>query len=103
MKNKFELEAQVFNKHGRLLATGHNSYTKTHPWQKEMAEKVGRGKAQFLHAEVAALIKCKSSKPYKISITRKDRWGNLKLAMPCEICSLAIQIAGIKKIEYSVG
>ena len=63
---------------------------------------VGMSGRNFMHAEIAALVRVKHGIPYKISIVRLNAAGEPKLAKPCEICALAIKLAGIKFIEYSV-
>ena len=101
-KQRQFLTATIFDKRGRVLSVGHNSYDKTHPRQAKYAARVGCSEKMYLHAEISALIKCRE-KPHKILIERKDRAGNFKLAKPCPICELAIKEAGIKFVEYSVG
>jgi deoxycytidylate deaminase len=94
------ITATIYDKKGRLLSTGHNSYIKTHPMQARLAAEIGDPLKTFLHAEIDAIIKCKG-KPHKIKIERKNKQGRLGLAKPCPICELAIKRAKIKYIEYS--
>lgn len=100
---RFDVTATVYDRKGNILAVGKNSYEKTHPKQYFYAKKVGEEKKVYLHAEIAALVKCRSGKPYKIKIERYDKMGNPKNAKPCPICELAIKEAGISFIEYTVG
>jgi len=102
MNNRQQITAIIYDKRGRILSIGQNSYKKSHPRQAELAAKVGEPYKYFLHAEIAALVKCRGT-PYKIRIERKDKTGNLKLSKPCQICELAIKEAGIKFVEYSMG
>ena len=103
MKRRFELTATLYDKRGRVLSRGVNSYRKSHPLQKQMAMLVGRPDAIFLHAEIDALRKVKDwSKVHRIRIERYDRKGNPIIAKPCEICEQAIHKAGICEIEYTV-
>lgn len=102
MSQLHHLTATVYDKKGRVLSIGHNSYTKTHPRQAKLAGMVGQSGRNFMHAEIAALVRVKHGVPYKIKITRFNNAGESKLAKPCEICALAIKLAGIKFIEYSV-
>jgi tRNA(Arg) A34 adenosine deaminase TadA len=99
---KQAITAQVYDRRGRLLSTGKNSYSKTHPRQAALGAKVGFPLRIFLHAEISALIKCRG-KPHKIRISRLDAAGNPRLAKPCPICELAIKEAGIQVVEYTVG
>ena len=91
----------IYNKKGRILSEAENSYTKTHPYQKRLAEKSKNPHRIYLHAEIAALVRCRGV-PYKISITRINAHGELVLAKPCDICELAIKEAGIKIVEFSI-
>lgn len=95
--------ATVYDKKGRILSTGQNSYTKTHPRMKELSERVNRPKHDLLHAEIAALIKVRHGTPYKIKVERYDKRGNPRMARPCDICMEGIRLAGIKFIEHTVG
>lgn len=101
MKRRFSLKATVFDIKGNVIATGVNSYTKTHPKQAHYAEKCGDPKKVFLHAEIAALVKCRKQ-PYKIKIERYSKEGSPMNAQPCPICMMAIKEAGVKLIEYTL-
>jgi len=102
MSTKYLITAEIYDRKGNLLSVGRNSYTKTHPLQKRYAIKANQPQKQYLHAEIAALIKCRSLDVYKIVIKRVDKNGNTRLAAPCEVCQLAIKEAGIKRIEYTL-
>lgn len=102
MKTRFEITATVYDKKGRVLAVGHNSYVKTHPEMKKLACKCALQHKEFLHAEIDALLKCRGKKPYKIKIERYDKGGVPKNAAPCPICMLAIKKAQIKVIEHTL-
>lgn len=101
MTTKQKIIATIYDRRGRVLSIGHNSYHKTHPRQASLARRVGQPERQFLHAEISALVKCRGE-PYKIHIERRDKTGKLQLAKPCAICELAIREAGIRFVEYSV-
>ena len=101
MSVKHQITATVYDKKGRILSVGRNSYTKTHPYQAEMAKAVGQPEKQFLHAEIDALIKCRGE-PYKIKVERVNKRGQFKLAKPCPVCELAIKKAGVRFVEYSI-
>ncbi len=102
-RNKFDLKATLYDKKGRVLSVGYNSYLKSHPLQAEFGERHGRPEAIFLHAEIAALTKCKDwKKIHKIHIERYDKQGNPRLARPCEICQGALESIGVKEITYTI-
>lgn len=101
-KQRQSITAVIFDKRGRVLSIGQNSYIKTHPLQAKHADKVGLPEKQFLHAEIHAITRCRElSKAHRILITRYDRRGNPVLAKPCPICQSAIQAAGIEIVEHT--
>jgi deoxycytidylate deaminase len=101
-KARFEISAIIYDKRGKVLSIGKNSYVKTHPEMKKHGEKVGLPCKTFLHAEVHAIVKCRQlEKAHRILITRFDKEGNPKLAKPCPVCESAIEAAGIKIIEHT--
>lgn len=102
-KNKQKIKATIYDRKNRVLSVGVNSYTKTHPLQAHYASLCGNRHKIFLHAEIAALIKCKNKKPYRIVIERYNKSGKPLLAKPCELCQAAIEKAGIKVVEYTQG
>ena len=102
VKGKHRVAACCYDRKGRVLSYGTNSYTKTHPKQLRFATEAGNACKQFLHAEIAALVRCREV-PYKIKVIRVGKNGELKLAKPCPICSLAILEAGVTLVEFSVG
>ena len=54
---RFKITAVAYDKRGRVLAIGKNSYVKTHPFQAKMAHSVGEPHKVFIHAEIAAILK----------------------------------------------
>lgn len=102
MSSYQEIKATVFDKRGRVLSIGQNSYVKTHPEQARLAKKCGLEHKVFLHAEVAAILKVRDlKKAHRILITRFGKNGEPLLAAPCPICASAIKAAGIKHIEHT--
>lgn len=98
---RHHITAQCFDKRGRLLSTGVNSYTKSHPVQAHYARLAGQPERHFLHAEIAALLKAGDRVVHKISVTRFDAKGNPANAEPCPICKTAIKAFGVKYVEYT--
>lgn len=100
--NRPRLKAYIYDKRGRLLSTGENSYVKTHPKQARIARQVGERDRIYLHAEIAAIAKCRRlDRAHRIFIERFSRRGAALLARPCAICSRAIDLAGIRVAEYT--
>jgi tRNA(Arg) A34 adenosine deaminase TadA len=101
-KARFDITAIIYDKRGKVLSIGKNSYIKTHPLQNHYACKVGLPDKQFLHAEIHAIVKCRNlDKAHKISVIRLDKEGNGKNAKPCLVCRSAIDSVGIKIIEHT--
>lgn len=96
-KNRYNIVAIVTDRRDKILSIGFNSYKKTHPLQKRYGERTGNPDRIFLHAEIAALVKCRSEGD-RIYIARVDKQGNKKPAYPCPVCRLAIIEAGIREI-----
>ena len=96
------ITAIIYDKRGRAISVGKNSYVKTHPKQARHAVRVGLPEKQYIHAEVAAIVRCKDlSKAYRIVVSRVDKKGKFRNAKPCPICESAILEAGIKKVEWT--
>ena len=102
MSQKQNITALVFDKRGKLLSMGKNSYVKTHPMQARLAKAVGEEHKIFLHAEVDALVKLRDwDRAHKLVITRYTRDGEPALAKPCKVCDRIIKLAGIKEVEHT--
>ena len=96
------ITAFAYDKKGRLLSIGRNSYVKTHPLQAKVAKEVGEDYKIFLHAEVAALVKIKNwNKINKLVVTRYSKNGEPMLAKPCRVCQRVIKLAGIETVEHT--
>jgi tRNA(Arg) A34 adenosine deaminase TadA len=97
------LTAIIYDKKGKILSIGKNSYTKTHPFQALHAKKQNMPERIFLHAEVSAIVKCSDiSKAYKMLVIRTNKEGRQMYAKPCAICMSAIKSVNINKIEWSI-
>lgn len=102
MAKQHHVTAVIYDRKGRVLSVGQNSYVKTHPVQAQHAKKVGLPDKQFLHAEVAAIIKCKDlSKAHRIFVSRWNANGEPVLAKPCPVCSSALEAAGITIVQHT--
>lgn len=96
------ITAFAYDRNGRILSIGRNSYVKTHPLQARAAKEVGEDYKIYLHAEVAALVKIKNwQKIDKLVVTRYNKNGEPMLAKPCRVCQRVIKIAGIGTVEHT--
>lgn len=100
-KKRYHILAKCYDRKGRLLSAAFNSYTKSHPLQAYLAKQVGHESQICLHAEIAAILKCKGKPIYRITTERYDASGLPANAKPCKICQLAIKMFGITKVEYT--
>lgn len=101
-KKRYLIKATTYDKKGKVLSTAYNNYKKTHPLQNHFAQLAQEPKKQFLHAEIAAILKAKDKKIHKIKVERYDAYGNPKNAKPCKVCQLAIKTFNIKFLEYTI-
>jgi len=101
ISGNYTMISATLNNHNDIISIGRNSYTKTHPLQSKYCLKVGSMRnREYLHAEIAALVKTRKD-PISIIVIRMTRNGNIRMARPCNICQLAIKEAGIRYIYYS--
>jgi deoxycytidylate deaminase len=100
MTKKQTMTAIIYDKRGRVLSVGQNSYIKTHPMMARHS--CGNEHKVYLHAEVSAITRCRDlSRAHSIFISRYDAKGNPVCAAPCEICQSAISATPIKVIRHT--
>jgi deoxycytidylate deaminase len=101
-RKKYTTTAKCYTKKGMLLSVGENSYQKTNPLMAFHSKLVGEPEKQFLHAECAALLRCKDKKPHTIVVERySPTTGRMLLAKPCIVCESMIKSYGIKRVVYT--
>lgn len=99
---KHNITAILYDKRGRVLSIGKNSYVTTHPFMAKCAAAVGEPDKIYLHAEVAALVKLKDwSRAASIVVTRFTKDGLPASSRPCKACAHALALAGIKHISHT--
>ena len=99
-KKRFQLTALAYDKRGRLLSVGRNSYVKTHPLAGYYGKKSGRPDAIYLHAELDALIKARGN-VHKLVVVRYNAHGEPVNAKPCKGCQLALKDFGVKHVSHT--
>jgi tRNA(Arg) A34 adenosine deaminase TadA len=97
--SKKQVGAILLNK-SKVVASGTNLETKSHPLQARFAERAGLKEKIYLHAEISALVKCREECD-TIIVARVNPQNKLRMARPCPICELALKEAGITKIHYT--
>jgi deoxycytidylate deaminase len=105
-----KMGAILLDKRNRVIATGVNSYEKTHPiqhWAAQNAAKIwgdeGLSLKIYVHAETQVLIKAKED-AHTIIVCRVGGHGGKELrdARPCRICTYQIlNLTTIKHVHYS--
>jgi YD repeat-containing protein len=101
-RNRQNITAFVYDKRGRLLSVGRNSYIKTHPMQARMAREAGEDEKIYLHAEIDALVKVRDwGLAHKLVITRFTKDGNPASARPCKVCERMIKLVNIKEVQHT--
>ena len=100
MSKKYEVTAMAYNKRGKLLAVGTNSYTKTHPAQAKFGKRSGKPNAIYLHAELACLLRAKE-RVHRLEVFRYDNEGRPANSKPCPSCQLAIKEYGVKEVRHT--
>lgn len=105
-RGKQAIYCTIWDKRGRLLSEGGNSYKKTHPRQARVAEREGKEHKQFLHAECNAILslvrKRKEKEAYLLCVVRVNKEGGERLAKPCVVCQSLIDEVGIKNVCFSL-
>jgi len=97
--SKKQVGALLLNKN-KVVVAATNLETKSHPLQAKFAKRVGLDPKIYLHAEIAALVKCREEAD-TIIVARVNPQGKLRMARPCPICELALKEAGITHIHYT--
>lgn len=101
-KKHYNITAIIYDKKGNILSIGKNDYQKTHPLQAKTAKKVGQEHRIYLHAEIAAIVRCKHlDKAHSIYVFKYNTDGTEANAMPCEVCQEALRQVGIKNVNYT--
>lgn len=101
-KKKFEIIATAFDKKGRVIYSGINNYSKSHPLMRKYALIAGEHPERlFIHAELLAILRAGERQVHSLLVQRFLSNGELALAMPCPICKEIIKDFGIKEVTYS--
>ena len=101
MTKKYVIVAKCYDKRGRILSIGTNSYSKTHTIQSYYAKKVGLDVKEYLHSEIQALIRAGDKQVHRLTVERYNADGQPALAKPCPVCSEAIRAYGVKEVWYT--
>lgn len=90
--------------HGNKIVSQACNVTRTHPEQARLNRIVGNARPRDqLHAEVHAIIRggLENVEGATIYVGRHDKRGRLAEAAPCRACSLALRLAGIRRVVHT--
>lgn len=94
--------AAIYDKRGKLIAEGSNSYVKTSPKMLRAGQKVGLDNKIYWHAECKAIYGLRDiKKAYKIVIARVNSIGEAVNSKPCILCETLIRDTGVKIVEHT--
>ena len=99
--SKKKVGAVLLNKN-KVVTTGVNKDRKSHPLQAKFAEMAGLYDKIYLHAEISALVKCRTDAD-TIVVARLggDEQNEMRNSKPCKICQLALEEVGIKNVYFT--
>lgn len=95
------MTAIAYDKKGKVISIGFNSYVRTHPLQAKYASRAGKPDLIYIHAEIDALVRARGRKIHKIFVSRMDAHGNYVMAKPCPICQEALRDFGVKIVGWT--
>lgn len=91
---KFKFGCVAVDEKHNVIAHAQNNPVKSHPKQKHFANIAGRPESIYLHAEIQALVKCRTD-PFSLYVVRLLADGGFGLSRPCPICKGAMKAAGV--------
>lgn len=99
-KHKQKIGCVITDKKNKPLSEG-KILLKTHPVQSKFGSICNKSKKIYLHAEMDAMIKNKTSNEHILYVIRKNKNNDFLKCIPCDICMSAIITTNIKYIVYS--
>ena len=97
---KYFVICAALDHHNNIVSIGQNSYQKTHPMQGRLAAKCGNASREYLHAEIASLVKSRRDIE-TVMVVRMTCKGLIRMARPCNICALALREAKVRFVVYT--
>lgn len=99
-RKRYEIIATCFDRKGKVLGTGVNDYSRSHPLMKHFAVKAGESEQKDkLHAELSAASGRKNI--HSIFVQRFHNDGAMALASPCPTCKAMLRGFGVKIVRYT--
>ena len=101
-KSKKKVGALLLHKN-KVITQGVNQDTKSHPLQARLAEVVGLREKIYLHAEISALVKCKSEVDTIVVARLGGHSGDeIRNAKPCKICDSFLNKTNVSRFHLFV-
>jgi len=101
-KQRQTITSMIFDKRGKVLSIGKNSYIHSCKLQRYHANKVGKPEKIYTHSEVDAISRCVNlNKAHRILVVRIGVKGEYLLSKPCDVCMSAIEATPIRIVQWS--
>ena len=101
-RKRYEIVATCFDRKGRVLGTGVNDYSRSHPLMKHFAVKAGESEQKDkLHAELSAVLASGRKNVHSIFVQRFHNDGSMAVAAPCPTCKAMLKGFGVKIVRYT--
>lgn len=100
MSKRQEHVAIAYDKRGKVISIGRNSYVRSSKIQRKYAKLVGKPDSVYIHAEIDALVRAKGRTIHTMFVSRITPTG-YALSKPCEICQQALKDFGVKHIRWT--
>ena len=101
-RKRYEIVATCFDRKGKVLGTGVNDYSRSHPLMKHFAVKAGESEQKDkLHAELSAVLASGRKNIHSIFVQRFHNDGTMAVAAPCPTCQAMLRGFGVKLVRYT--
>jgi deoxycytidylate deaminase len=101
-RKRYEIVATCFDRKGKVLGTGVNDYSRSHPLAKHFAIVAGESEQKDkVHAELAAVLASGRKNIYSIFVQRFHNDGTMAIAAPCPTCKAMLKGFGVKIVRYT--
>lgn len=100
MSKRQEHVAIAYDKRGKVISIGRNSYVRSNKTQRKYARLAGKPDSVFLHAEIDALVRARGKCIHTMFVSRVTPTG-YALSKPCNICQQALKDFGVKHVRWT--
>lgn len=92
----------ALTKKGKVLGTGVNDYSKSHPLAKHFAIIAGESEQKDkVHAELSAVLASGRKNIHSVFVQRFHNDGTMATAKPCPTCQAMLKGFGVKIVRYT--